>query len=147
LDIVRNHFVRRNLPLPGLHGRSLENVTADDLERLAMKAEKYRINWSSSSPRPTRRVELPTMPNSYITFLNFCSRGGEHWLFSLSSVRIGGSHAYVLQCWDLKANPPLRIGWRIFRSFFGLASNKLSSGEAAVAVMTPEYVRSIMSDH
>jgi len=87
------------------------------------------------------------MPNFHVTSLNFCSRGGEHWLLSLSFVRGGGSHPYVLQCWDLKANPPLRIGWRTFRSFFGLASNKLSTGEAVVAVMTPEYVRSIMSNH
>ena len=48
---------------------------------------------------------------------------------------------------DLEANPPMRIGWRTFHSFFGLASNKLSTGEAVVAVMTPEYVGSIMSNH
>ncbi|KAL9713409.1 hypothetical protein Ac2012v2_003018 [Leucoagaricus gongylophorus] len=138
LNIIQKHFICRNLPLPGLHGRSLEKLTADDLERLVMKAEKYKSNWSSGMPRVTRSIEFPTTPNSRIVSLKFFFQRGEHWLFSLSAAQTSGPHTFIFQCWDLKTNPPTCIASRTFHDFCGLAYNTLLTGEAAVAVMTPE---------
>ena len=107
-----------------------------------MKAEKYKSNWSSGMPRVTRSIEFPTTPNSRIVSLKFFFQRGEHWLFSLSAAQTSGPHTFIFQCWDLKTNPPTCIASRTFHDFCGLAYNTLLTGEAAVAVMTPEYVGS-----
>lgn len=135
---IRQHFLRRNLPLPGLNGRTFETLTAQELESLAIKAEKYRRNWSSAEPIPTRRVQFTAVPESRIISLKFFSRHGEHWLFSLSMTRNSGLRAFTFQCWDLKTNPPSCIARRILHHFAGLAFNKMLTGRAVVAVMTPE---------
>ncbi|KAJ3561594.1 hypothetical protein NP233_g10099 [Leucocoprinus birnbaumii] len=137
---IQQHFIRRNLPLPGLDNRHLEVLSAGELEGLAIKAEKYRRNWSSTRPVPTRRSQFTAVPESRIISLKFLSRRGEHWLLSLSMTRNSGLRAFTFQCWDLGTSPPTCIARRILHHFGGLAYNKMLTGRAVVAVMTPECV-------
>ncbi|XP_006461730.1 hypothetical protein AGABI2DRAFT_143530 [Agaricus bisporus var. bisporus H97] len=137
---IQRYFLRHNISIPGLHGRPLETLDAQELETLTLKAERYKRNWLSGaqSPKPTRHVEFIAVPDSRIIALKFLSRNGENWLFSLAMTRNHGMRAFTFQCWDLKLNPPVCIARRILHHFAGMAFNKLETGRAVVAVKTPE---------
>ncbi|KAF9454396.1 hypothetical protein P691DRAFT_808531 [Macrolepiota fuliginosa MF-IS2] len=137
---LQQHFLRYSRPLPGLNGRSLDALGAKELEHLAIRAEKYRRNWRSKEPKPTRHVEFIAVPESRIVSLDFLSRNGENWLLSLAMTRNNGLRAFTFQCWDLSTNPPTCIARRILHHFAGMAFNRLSTGRAVVAVKTPECV-------
>jgi hypothetical protein len=139
---IQQHFLCRNIPVPGLHGRPPETLDAQELETLAFKAERYKNNWLSGArkPKPTRHVEFIAIPDSRIIALKFLSRGGESWLFSMSMTRNYGMRAFTFQCWDLKFSPPVCIARRILHHFAGMAFNKRETGRAVVAVKTPECV-------
>jgi hypothetical protein len=137
---IHQHFLRHNIPIPGLNGRSVEALDVRALEALAIKAERYRRNWSSEEPIPTRRIQFTAVPESRIIALKFLSRRDEHWLLSLSMTRNSSMRAFTFQCWDLKRSPPVCIARRILHHFAGMTFNKLLAGRAVVAVMTPECV-------
>lgn len=135
---ILRHFLQPNLPLPGLSGRSLEVLDAEELENLALRAERYRRNWTSPEPVQTNRVTFTAIPESRIIALNFFSQNGESWLLSLTMTQASGLRAFTFQCWDLKHSPPVCIARRILHHFAGMAFNSLSTGRAVVAVKTPE---------
>ncbi|KAF8840404.1 hypothetical protein BDN67DRAFT_648658 [Paxillus ammoniavirescens] len=104
--LFRTHVQVKNLPYPDLGGRSLESLSASDLEDLTRYAVTLRRNWSLPQPVLHRQVDfnVPTEPNSRIIFLQFLPGRSNRWLISVRMTT--RPRKYLLQCWDVAQHEP-----------------------------------------
>ncbi|KAH9832661.1 uncharacterized protein C8Q71DRAFT_777549 [Rhodofomes roseus] len=106
-DALHTHILARGLPLPGLRARSLDTLSAIELEELTFRALALRRNWTSSHPRSTRSAELvpPNIPpgarprNLAVHYLP--GREGRYLLTITLYDEPAAPRKYVVHCWDI----------------------------------------------
>ena len=138
--LLRAHIQLENVPVPKLSGRSVDLLTAAQLEKYVFEALRLRHNWRTASPRPKRRLEIASVAFSRIVFLQFLPGRGNRWLLSLAlNPQDGTERKFTLQCWDLEASPPVCIATKTLLQFGSLIINTDDSSTAALAVQSPLY--------
>jgi hypothetical protein len=135
--LLHNHVLHQNIPLPGLGGKSYDELTATEMETGLRRALKLRRNWISESPLISKQFNLRAIPDSRIVSLHVLPGYGHRRLLSLSFEQ---SRVFTLQCWDIAASPPVCIARRAFRRLGGMAVNISLTGIGVVAVRNPKYV-------
>lgn len=142
--LLHNHVLHQSIPLPGLGGKSYDELTAMEMETGLRRALKLRRNWISESPLISKQFNLEAVPNSRIVSLQVLPGHGHRRLLSLS---FEPSRVFILQCWDIAASPPVCIARRAFRNLGGMAVNVSLDGIGVVAVRNPKYVAEIPNPH
>ncbi|KAF8809525.1 hypothetical protein BYT27DRAFT_7241230 [Phlegmacium glaucopus] len=134
-QLVYEHVLRHNIPIPGLAGRNIDSLEAQELERGLLEALKLRRNWRSQSPAVVRQTNMLSMPNSRVVALYFMTELGDRWLVSLSMLR---DRRFVIQCWDLHVSPPNCRAQRELRHFRGMEVNRGVSTVGSVVILNPQ---------
>lgn len=127
--------MRHNIPIPGLSGRKIDFLDAQQLEQSFYKALKLRRNWHSQSPVAVRRMSIMGMPNSRVIALHFITEQGRQWLISLF---MSHDRQFAIQCWDLHVSPPNCIAQRELQHFRGMAINKGVSIVGSIIILNPQ---------
>lgn len=107
--LLRTLVQEQNIPIPYFHGKSLNFLSAWELERLTCYALALRNNWTSPDPDAKREVDFykPTEPDSRIIFMEFLPGRGNRWLISVTMT--AQPRKYVIQCWDVAIPTPVCI--------------------------------------
>ncbi|KAF8902364.1 hypothetical protein CPB84DRAFT_1678892 [Gymnopilus junonius] len=132
--LLRRHVILQNIPIPRLNGKSVESLTARELEEALHRALKLRRNWTKESPRVERRVNLDAIiPHHRNVSLHFLPDG------KLVSLSMSRNRVFILQCWDLCPSEPICLATRQFDRCGGLAINKSSGtlSDGIVAILNP----------
>ncbi|KIM44443.1 hypothetical protein M413DRAFT_24939 [Hebeloma cylindrosporum] len=141
-SLLHSHVLHQNIPLPGLSGRSYNELTTTEMETCLRRALKLRRNWISESPLISNQFTLAGIPDSRIVSLQVLPGHGHRRLLSLSFEQ---SRVFTLQCWDIAASPPICIARRAFRRLGGMAVNVSLAGVGVLAVLTPNFNIEILS--
>ena len=137
--LLRTHIQLEDIPIPNLSGRSVDFLTAAQLEKCFFEALRLRHNWRTPSPCPKRRLEIASVSFSRIIYLQFLP-GRNRWLLSLAqNPQDGTEQKITLQCWDLEASPPVCIATKTLLRFNSLSLNTDDSSTAVLAVQSPLY--------
>ena len=139
-SLINKHALHQNIPLPGLGGKSIDELTAKEIETGLRRALKLRRNWTSEAPLISKQFNLGAVPDSRIVSLHVLPGYGHRRLLSLSFNR---SRVFTLQCWDIVASPPVCIARRMFRRLGGMAVNRDCGGVGVVVVHNPTYVADV----
>ncbi|OAX35413.1 hypothetical protein K503DRAFT_773507 [Rhizopogon vinicolor AM-OR11-026] len=107
--LLRIHVQEQNIPIPHLNGRSLDSLSASELEQFTCDALALRSNWANPNPDPKREVDFykPTEPNSRIIFMQFLPGRQNRWLISVTMTV--QPKKFVIQCWDVAIPYPACI--------------------------------------
>ncbi|KAF9224163.1 hypothetical protein BS17DRAFT_830672 [Gyrodon lividus] len=140
--LFRTHVQEKNLPYPDLGERSLESLSARDLEDLICYAVTLRHNWSLSEPVLRRQVDfnIPTEPNSRIIFLQFLPGRSNRWLISVRMTT--RPRQYLLQCWDVAQHQPRCVAElaHVDGPYGGVVINSDPTSTAVLAMQSAQYV-------
>jgi hypothetical protein len=106
---LRTLVQEQNIPIPHFDEKSLDCLSASELERLACCALALRSNWTNPDPDAKREVDFykPTEPDSRIIFMEFLPGRGNRWLISVTMT--AHPRKYVIQCWDVAIVQPVCI--------------------------------------
>ena len=148
-EVLSTQFLRSGLSIPGIHAHnSIPDLTAGELERLAVRAHRFWINWTSPCPKPTRHVVVsPT--NRLWTFVSarnlaceFLPGHGGRYLLSLTLYERSSSDSEVgrfsFECWDISCSPPVSLATMLVANLVGYAVNSQSSSPHMLAVSRRE---------
>lgn len=107
--LLRTLVQEQNIPIPHFDEKSLDCLSAFELERLACCALALRSNWTNPDPDAKREVDFykPTEPDSRIIFMEFLPGRGNRWLISVTMT--AHPRKYVIQCWDVAIVQPVCI--------------------------------------
>lgn len=142
--LLHVHVLEKNIPVPGLTGRSIESLPANELERLTFSALRLRRSWSSPSPVATRHADiLPTRePQSSNVALQFLPGRGNRWLLSITLTTGDLQRKFVVQCWDTHTSPPACVARRTISELGSFAINTDHRSPAILALQCPQSVSS-----
>lgn len=115
--------------------RDLDCLSAEALEASLRRALSLRANWTSPSPTPTREIDLPIPndPASRSAFLGFLPGRNNRWL--ITSTMTSTPRRFLIQCWDIEANPPVYVATASCGdSFGGMVINEDPNAEAILAL-------------
>lgn len=145
-SLVRRYVLNQSLPIPRLHGKSLDQLSALKLEQCLRRALRLRRNWVSPLPAVINRFTLPGMiPRTRIVSMHLVSEHGTALLLSLS-MQTHPTRKFTLHCWDLEVQPVVCLASYECKKFRGLAVNKESrNGARIVAILNPQSVE--YTDH
>ena len=133
---MRRFIIEEDIPLPGLAGRSLESLSAEELEGLYCRALQLRRNWHSGSPVIRQSLQLVGSSGRIIQLAVLRGRNNGRWLVSLSGMYGRQGTIYTIRCWDLRQPHPVCVAQREFERFGGIAINKTTNETDCIAVMT-----------
>lgn len=138
--LIHERVLRHNIPIPGLAGRTIDSLDAQELERGLYKALKLDRNWRSQSPAVVRQTSMLGVPDSRVISLRFITEQGRRWLVSLSrsTWRPDDRRKFTIQCWDLHASPPSCAAERELQYFGGMAINQGVSIVGSIAILNPQ---------
>ncbi|GLB41614.1 hypothetical protein LshimejAT787_1002140 [Lyophyllum shimeji] len=130
---------RQNMPIPGLLGRSLNALSATELEQLARKSLHLRLKWTSRSPLPSNKlvIKCGALPGCMAPKFEFLPGRGQRYLLSLSKTH-SSRPTFILQCWDMKASPLKCTAERTVHRCGWFAMNQIQGGPVLLAVQSPE---------
>lgn len=134
-SLVYEHFLKHNIPIPGLAGREINSLDAQELEKGLHDALKLRRNWRSQSPAVVRQRSLLSMPKFRVIALHFITEQGRRWLVSLSMSR---DRQFATQCWDLDNSTLNCRAQRELRHVRGMAINQGVSIVGSIAILNPQ---------
>jgi len=134
-QLVYEHVLRHNIPIPRLAGRKIDSLDARGLERGLHEALKLRRNWRSRSPAVVRQTNMPGMPNSRVVALSFITEQSRRWLISLSMLH---DRRFAIQCWDLHVWPPNCRAQRELQNFRGMEVNRGVSTVGSIVILNPQ---------
>ena len=135
--LIHERVLRYNIPIPGLAGRKIDSLNAQELEKGLYEALKLHRNWRSQSPVVVRQKSMRGMPNSRVIALRFMTEQDRRWLVSLSMSPAYGRQ-FTIQCWDLHISPPSCRAQRELLCFRGMAINQGVSGAGSIAILNPQ---------
>ena len=124
--LIEKHVTRQSIPIPGLKGRRLSDLTTREVEVVLNRALRLRNNWASPRPETRRSCTFTTTPGARVIRLHFLPGQSWRWLISLTLTR--GPRLFTLQTWDMLAWPPVCIVRRDFPHLRDIAVNKVSAG-------------------
>ncbi|KAJ3514154.1 hypothetical protein NLJ89_g2535 [Agrocybe chaxingu] len=133
-SLLQRDVVQLDIPIPGLHGRALDSLSAEELEHAFHTALKLRRNWVADSPVIRRAVLVIGVPNSRIIALSLLPDESSRRLVSLSSL-YGQQGVVVICCWDISSPNPICIARREVRQFGRMAVNWVASCHGKIAVV------------
>ena len=133
--LVYERVLKHNIPIPGLAGRTIDSLDAQELEQGLRKALKLRRNWCSQSPVAVKQTTMLGVPNSRVIGLHFIMEQGRRWLVSLS---MSHDRSFTIQCWDLHASPPHCRARREVQHFRGMEVNKGVSTVGSIVILNPQ---------
>ncbi|KAF8661383.1 hypothetical protein AX16_001476 [Volvariella volvacea WC 439] len=140
MHVLHREVLRRGLPIPKLEGRHWSSLVSGDVERSIINALRLWRNWSSSDPRPLRRLSFMAPPASKILALHFLAKGRGRWLLCLSmdmTTPPGQEQRTIhLKCWDLEESPTCCVASRDLRQFPSLVVNSDPNSPAMLAIRT-----------
>lgn len=133
-SLIWSCIIEADIPLPGLAGRSLGSLCAQELEDLHRRALQLHRNWHSEFPVIKRSFRLSSSNRvAQIMGLSLLpSRDGDRWLVSLEKFNTQVSGKYRIRCWDLRRMDPVCVACRDFDRFGGMAANKSGNEIAAL---------------
>lgn len=152
-EVLSHRFLQPGFPVPGLFGttRDISGLSTEDLERLAVRAHRFWLNWTSSNPqafshldiRPTRRPWTHAGSNTRNLAASFLSGTGGRYFITLSlfdSSSDRENRRYSFECWDLNApqNPEL-IAELLVSGLLGYAFNSLPGHRDILAVTRRDH--------
>ncbi|KAG2364656.1 hypothetical protein BDR07DRAFT_1354764 [Suillus spraguei] len=107
--LLRTLVQEQNIPIPHFNGKSLDFLSALELEQLTCYALALRSNWTNPDPDAKREVDFykPIEPDSRIIFMEFLPGRGNRWLISVTMT--AQPRKYVIQCWDVAMLQPVCI--------------------------------------
>jgi hypothetical protein len=107
--LLRTHVQEQNIPIPHLNRRSLDTLSASELEQLTRDTLVLRSNWTNPNPDAKREVDFykPTDPDSRIIFMQFLPGRGNRWLISVTMT--ARPKKFVVQCWDVAIPNPVCV--------------------------------------
>lgn len=104
--LLCDRMLRRNLPVPGLRGVSLDDLHGPELEHLSRRAVELQRNWRSPNPVAKKTSTLRTQNPGRVIFLEFLKRPECLWLVSVSLfAESPRRRRYTLECWDVVDTP------------------------------------------
>jgi len=133
--LIYEHVLRHNIPIPGLAGRKIDSLDAQELEQRLHEALKLRRNWRSQSPTVVRQMNMPGMSNSRVIALCFITEQGRRWLISLSMLHY---RRFAIQCWDLQVSPPNCRAQQELQQCRGIVVNKGVSTVGSIVILNPQ---------
>ncbi|CAA7269253.1 unnamed protein product [Cyclocybe aegerita] len=133
-SLLQRDVIQLDIPIPGLHGRALDTLAAEELEHAFHTALKLRRNWVADSPVIRRAVLVIGVPNSRIIALFLLPDESSRRLISLSSL-YGQQGVVVICCWDTSSLDPICIARREVRQFGRMAVNRVASSHGKIAVV------------
>lgn len=107
--LLRTLVQEKNIPIPCFDGKSLDCLSALELEQLTRHALVLRNNWTNPDPDAKREVDFykPTEPDSRIIFMQFLPGRGNRWLISVTMT--AQPRIFVIQCWDVAILQPVCV--------------------------------------
>lgn len=107
--LLRTLVQQQNIPIPCFDGKSLDFLSALELEQITCRALALRSNWTNPDPDAKREVDFykPIEPDSRIIFMEFLPGRGNRWLISVTMT--AQPRKYVIQCWDVAILQPMCI--------------------------------------
>ncbi|KAG1738969.1 hypothetical protein EDB19DRAFT_866764 [Suillus lakei] len=107
--LLRTLVQEQNIPIPHFDGKSLDFLSALELEQLTCYALALRKNWTNPDPDAKREIDFykPTEPDSRIIFMEFLPGRGNRLLISVTM--IAQPRKYVIQCWNVAIPQPVCI--------------------------------------
>ena len=137
--LVHTHVLEKDIPLPGLMGRSIGALPAEELERLTLAALRLRKRWTSPAPTPTKRITLrPIRKPGAAVALHFLPGRDNRWLLSLTLV---DQSSMMIQCWDLRASPLRCVARCHIVVPLSFALNTDPTARWVFAFQEPQFVR------
>jgi len=136
-SLLRRCIIEEGIPLPGLAGRSLESLSAGELEGLHRRALQLHRNWHSDSPVIRQSLKLVSSVSPIIRMVVLPGRNGGRWLVSLMRTFGHRSSTVTIRCWDLRQTHPVCVAHKDFERFGGMAVNKTTNETDCIAVLTP----------
>ena len=133
--LLRRCIIEEGIPIPGLAGRSLESLNAQELERFHRRALELRRNWHSESPVIKQSFRLVSSAARILRLYVLPGDSGRRWLVSMAKT-YGQYRKYVIRCWDLCQEHPVCVAQREFERLGGLAINRRNEHDC-IAVLTP----------
>jgi hypothetical protein len=133
--LIHERILRCNIPIPGLAGRKIGSLNAQELEQSLHKALKLHRNWHSQPPVRVRRRNIMSIPDSRVIALHSITEQGRRWLVSLS---MSPGRRFNLQCWDLFVSPPSCRAQRELQHFGGISINQGESTLGSIAILNPQ---------
>lgn len=140
-DACYRHVVEGKIPTPGFNMETITQMSSDELEKSIQRAWLYRRNWTSPSPQPTRRTDIP--PPTAPEDLKIC-RGlsaafipghGGRYLIAFSRLELHNrTRMFVLECWDLRPHRPRRVATYTCKDALNYTVNSDGTHPAVVAV-------------
>ncbi|KAG2093140.1 uncharacterized protein F5147DRAFT_657520 [Suillus discolor] len=136
--LLRTLVHEQNIPIPYFDGKSLDFLSALELERLTCCALALRSNWTNPDPDAKREVDFykPTEPDSRIIFMEFLPGRGNRWLISVTMT--AQPRKYVIQCWDVAVLQPVCIAelTHMEGPYGGIVINDDPSSPAIIAMQS-----------
>lgn len=137
IHLLEAHVLAQNIPVPGLLGRPIDTLSAEELEHLTYRALHLRKNWSSPSPMAAKEITFsPTVPKDPLARhagLHFLPGRGNRWLLSVTFT----ASMYLVQCWDVETSPAVCIAGRQFPVIGNLVINTDPTSRNIFAVQCP----------
>ncbi|KAG2115216.1 uncharacterized protein F5147DRAFT_820318 [Suillus discolor] len=110
--LLRTLVQEQNIPIPYFYGKSLESLSALELERRTCRALALRRNWTNPNPNVKREIDFeePSEKDLYIFFMEFLPGKRNRWFISVATRVVGQFRLQrVIQCWDLAVLQPVCI--------------------------------------
>ncbi|CAK5273814.1 unnamed protein product [Mycena citricolor] len=123
-SLLQNEIVRKRIPIPGLKRRGLEDLPAEELERLFFNSLRLHRNWTSRAPVALHSSAFTVTddPRAQVVSLTFLPGMGGRWLISLALTPKPQGRLFSLQCWSLSEHPNC-VAQRTFTDLRGLRIN------------------------
>jgi len=122
--LIEKHITDKSIPIPGLKGRALSDLTTKEVELALHRALRLRSNWTSPCPEIRRSCTFVAAPGARVIRLYFLPGQSWRWLISLTLAR--NPRLYTLQTWDMLAFPPVCIGRKEFSHLRDVSVNRVS---------------------
>ncbi|KAF8956938.1 hypothetical protein BDZ97DRAFT_1707518 [Flammula alnicola] len=135
-SLLRKRVINQNIPTPGLRGKSIDSLTAPELEQCFHRALRLRRNWVSESPTVVKQLNLEAIPDTRIVSIHVVPGHENRWIISLS-MSYGQHRIFTLRCWDIGRSHPVCLARRELKQLRGIAMNKAISDVGILAVLDP----------
>ncbi|KAG1835750.1 hypothetical protein EV424DRAFT_1308361 [Suillus variegatus] len=139
--LLRTLVQEQNIPIPYFDGKSLESLSALELERLTCRALALRSNWTNPNPNVKREIDFeePSEKDLYIFFMEFLPGKRNRWFISVATRVVGQFRLQrVIQCWDLAVLQPVCIAKLTYMegSYDRVVINDDPSSPAMIAIQS-----------
>jgi hypothetical protein len=137
MRLLKSYVLSQNIPVPGLLGRSIDLLSAEELELLTRRALRLQKTWTSPSPVAAKEITFsptePKDPQARHAGLYFLPGRGNRWLMSVTFT----VSMYLVQCWDVTTSLPTCIARRQFPVVGTLVINKDPTSHNTFAMQCP----------